>query len=539
VDETIHYYFEHTDRGHTMVVTTPGRSIPSTGETVIYTSRRADASSLNIVDGWEVAQELRSGQYVLWDHSFELPRNHLQAQKSLAGAVGGDTVLVGKVPHILSVGDNGKLEIYDYPGEYAKRHDRFDKSGTEHIAELGKIFEDGDRTTTIRMQQEGVSALAIHGTGTAASLVPGYQFTLDTYPDDVRARCMGAEGSYLVTGVTHFCRQAAPTSGCDGPSWHYRNQFECIPVAVPFRPPRVTPKPFVQGTQTATGVGSTATDEIYTDRYGRVKVKFHWDRLANRDTEASCWVRVAQAWAGRRWGTSFWPRVGQEVIVAFEEGDPDQPIIIGSVYNDYQLPPYLFDGLDAKHKNDNKVSGIKTCTTPGGNGFNELRFDDTKGKEQVFLRSQGALDMHVNGDHRTSVGGEEHLTIASNMREQIGGERTCKVGGEIRTEVDGDGFLGVVGSHVHRSAGWTEVTGLGGLYLKGTPGANLASDEIVVVKCGGSSITVTPDGIWINGPQVLINSGAGPALLVPQKTATPPVVPAAADDSKSGFPSNK
>src|SRR5262249_52738901 len=141
--------------------------------------------------------------------------------------------------------------------------------------------------------------------------------------------------------------------------------------------------------------------------YGRVKVQFFWDR---RDPKRfplpdSGWVRVAQVWAGKRWGASFWPRIGQEVVVAFEEGDPDKPIILGSVYNAEQMPPYLGGGPDPRHRNDNKVSGIKTNTTPGGQGYNELRFDDTKGKEQLFLHAQRNLDVHVGGSSMTTVGG--------------------------------------------------------------------------------------------------------------------------------------
>jgi len=118
-----------------------------------------------------------------------------------------------------------------------------------------------------------------------------------------------------------------------------------------------------------------ADEEIFTDKYGRVKVQFPWDRQGKNDPDSSCWIRVGQIWAGKRWGASFWPRVGQEVIVAFEEGDPDQPVIVGSVYNADQMPPYLGDGPDPRHKKDNKVSGIKSNTTPGGQGYNEIRFD--------------------------------------------------------------------------------------------------------------------------------------------------------------------
>src|SRR5262249_16412243 len=150
-------------------------------------------------------------------------------------------------------------------------------------------------------------------------------------------------------------------------------------------------------------------EEISVDKYGRVKVHFHWDYQRKMDQDSSCWIRVAQWWAGKRWGTSFWPRVGQEVIVDFLEGDPDQPIIVGSVYNYTQPAAYLGQGLDPKHTHDPNVSGIKSCSTPDGEGFNEIRFNDTKGKEQLFLHAQRNMDVAVKGCQMTSIGGDCHL----------------------------------------------------------------------------------------------------------------------------------
>ena len=166
----------------------------------------------------------------------------------------------------------------------------------------------------------------------------------------------------------------------------------------------------MQGSQTAVVVGPKG-EEIFTDKYGRVKVQFHWDRKGKNDEDSSCWVRVGQLAAGRRWGASYWPRIGQEVIVDFLEGDPDQPIIVGTVYNADQMPPYLGQGPDAKHKNDNKVSGFKSNTTKGGQGFNELRFDDTKDKEQVFVHAERNMDVRVKNDSMESVLHDKHLTV--------------------------------------------------------------------------------------------------------------------------------
>ncbi len=214
----------------------------------------------------------------------------------------------------------------------------------------------------------------------------------------------------------------------------YSASFSCIPDGLTFRPPRVTPKPMIAGTQTAVVVGPKG-EEILTDKYGRVKVQFHWDRDGKNDTKSSCWVRVAQLMAGRRWGTSFWPRIGQEVVVAFEEGDPDRPIIVGIVYNLDQMPPYLGNGPDGKHKNDNKVSGYKSNVTLGGVGFNEWRFDDNKGKEQVFIHAEKDMDVRVKNDLKERVLNDHHLIV--------GGEKDGKKSGDDLEKVFRDRFTEV------------------------------------------------------------------------------------------------
>ncbi|TMQ32333.1 MAG: type VI secretion system tip protein VgrG, partial [Planctomycetota bacterium] len=251
-----------------------------------------------------------------------------------------DSVQAGTVNHKEKVANNERLEIYDFPGEYAQRFDGIDKGGGEQPAELQKIFEDNKRTVGIRMQEETAPGIIINGESTCRQFVSGHKFSL--------TRHFNADGPYLLTTVQHLASSTVDYRSEDKAGYRYENSFTAIPFAQPYRPRRVTPKPFVQGTQTAYVVGP-AGEEIFTDKYGRVKVQFHWDREGKNNADSSCWVRVAQVWAGKRWGASFWPRIGQEVIVAFQEGDPDQPIIVGSVYNADQMPPYLGKGLDSKH----------------------------------------------------------------------------------------------------------------------------------------------------------------------------------------------
>jgi type VI secretion system secreted protein VgrG len=259
-------------------------------------------------------------------------------------------------------------------------------------------------------------------------MTSGHKFTLE--------RHFNADGPYLLTSVAHACHDSDHYRSGGGSPFTYQNSFTCTPLGLPFRPPRKTPKPLVPGTQTAVVVGPKG-QEVFTDKYGRVKVQFHWDRHGRHNEHSSCWVRVAQPWAGKRWGTSFWPRVGQEVIVDFLEGDPDQPIIIGSVYNAEQMPPYLGHGLDGKHPHDNQISGIKTNSTPGGKGYNELRFNDAKGKEQVFVHAERDLDVRVKNESRERVYGNRHQVV--------GWEKDGKKGGDRRERIYQDQHV-----HVHR-----------------------------------------------------------------------------------------
>jgi type VI secretion system secreted protein VgrG len=413
-EEGIFYFFRHSARGHTLVVADSPGSFPELPQPLIFDEPFTSGNRPEERIGyWEKAQELRSGKVTLRDHCFELPHKHLEAQKTIQ-----DSAAVGQVTHKLKIGTSDKLELYDFPGEYAQRFDGVNPDGGDRPDDVQKIFADNQRTAGIRMQEEAAAGLIIRGSGNVRALTSGSKFTLQRHFD--------ADGAYLLTGVEHTARLTADYRTGDPDAYHYSANFTCIPAGLPFRPARATPKPFVQGTQTAVVVGPPG-EEIFTDKYGRVKVQFHWDRQGKNDQGSSCWVRVAQVWAGRRWGSSFWPRIGQEVIVAFQEGDPDQPIIIGSVYNADQMPPYLGNGPDSKHPNDNKLSGIKSNATKGGDGYNEWRFDDTKGKEQVFIHAQRDMDLRVLNDTRERIKGNRHLIVGA---ESSGGDQLEALGGE-------------------------------------------------------------------------------------------------------------
>ena len=398
-EEGIYYFFKQSADGHKMVVANTPQSHPDLPEAkVIYEEVSGHLYKEDRIHGWEKTQELSSGKYTLWDHCFELPNKHLEADKSIL-----ESVQVGRTTHKLKVGGNDSLEIYDYPGGYAQRFDGVDKGGGDSSSNIQEIFTDNKRTVEIRMQAETVPGLVIHGASTCRQFVPGYKFTLERHFSD--------DGKYVLTAVEHSCRQEIGTSATG--EFEYRNRFTCIPFALPYRPPRITPLPRVHGTQTAVVVGP-AGEEIFTDKYGRVKVQFHWDREGQNDANSSCWVRVGTVWAGKQWGVIHIPRIGQEVIVDFLEGDPDQPIIVGSVYNVDQMPPYSLP--------DNKTqSGVKSRSSlhGGADNFNEIRFEDKKGQEQIVVHAEKDLLTTVEHDETREVQHDRITTITNDETKTI------------------------------------------------------------------------------------------------------------------------
>jgi type VI secretion system secreted protein VgrG len=403
-EEGIYYFFKHSDGGHQLVVTDVADQhpdLPGQSRIVYQEELGGGREDLRITE-WEKSQELRSGQYTLWDHCFELPGKNLEARRAIV-----ESVPVGKVTHKLKVGGNEKLEIYDYPGAYAQRFDGMDRAGAQQADDLQKIFKDNERTVKIRMEQEALPSLEVTGASNCPHFVPGHQFTLTRHFD--------ADGPYLLTGVRHSARLGGNYRSGQDVSLEYQNEFRAIPAALPYRPQRITPPATVSGTQTATVVGPPG-EKVFCDRYGRVKVQFHWDRQGKKNLDSSCWLRVAQAWAGGGFGAVAIPRVGDEVIVDFLEGDPDQPIIVGCVYNFDKMPPFTLP----EHR---MFSGIKSNSVEGhpGKNFSGLSFNDTTGNERVALYSE--KNMMVNSENNLAhhVGNYSHAQVGRTSLTTVGG----------------------------------------------------------------------------------------------------------------------
>ena len=386
-EEGIYYFFNHSDGNHQMMVSDNTSKHPTvTGQaTAIYEEIAGEGRTDMRVTAWEKTQEVRAGEYTLWDHCFEVPTNHLEANlKTMV------SVPVGKVNHKLNLA-NDTLEMYDYPGRYAQRFDGIDPGGGDRPADISHIFEDRTRTVRLRMEQEEVNGLLIEGKSDCGQFNAGHKFTLERHFD--------ADAAYLLTRVDHDAQDESYRSDHPSPEhFKYENSFTCIPEALRYRPQRETDVPVIAGMQTATIVGPPG-EEIWVDKYGRVKVQFHWDREGKMNADSSCWVRVAQVWAGKTWGAFFWPRIGHEVVVIFEEGDPDQPLIIGSVYNADNMPPF-------KLPLRKKLGGIKTATVQGSpkENFNGLIFFDEKGHEHLAIHSERHLSLHAELDKKFNAG---------------------------------------------------------------------------------------------------------------------------------------
>jgi type VI secretion system secreted protein VgrG len=519
-EEGIYYFFKHTANGHQMVVANTPQSHPEVpgASSVEYDEIRGGVRQQERITSWFKSQEIRSGKETLWDHCFEMPDNNLQASQTIL-----ESVSAGTISHKLKTGGNDKLEVYDYPGRYAQRFDGINSGGGEQPSDLQKIFTDNKRTAGIRMQEEAAAGLVIEGESDCRPLVSGHKFTLTKH--------YNADGQYVLTELHHQASvEGAYTSG-PRKGMVYRNTFKCIPFALPFRPAQVTPKARVEGTQTAVVVGP-AGEEIFTDKYSRVKVQFFWDRQGQKNADSSCWVRVGTLWAGKQWGVIHIPRIGQEVIVAFEEGDPDQPIIVGSVYNADQMPPYTLPANKTQ-------SGIKSRSSLKGTAedFNELRFEDKKDNEDIYFHAQKDFHRLVEHDDDCQVGHDQTLTVKHDQTETVKHDRTRTVEHDETRTINHDQTLTVKNNRTltitqdqkltiqqgNRSAeiqmgdDTTKISmgnrsttlDMGNDTTKLNLGASSTEAmQQIVLKVGGNSITIDQTGVTIKGIMVTIEGEA-------------------------------
>lgn len=483
-EEGIYYYFEHTGGKHKMVVANTPQSHPScpSKEKIpffIDVTREAE-DFVTSVNSWITDERLQTGKVMLSDFNFQLPTKILSSDQT----------------SVFTVKDNKKLEYYDYPGGYGRKYDGVSSSGGLQNSELMNVETDKTESVMTMMQSLDAGYRVVRGTGDCSSMTPGYRFTLFNHPN------ASENGVHVITEVTHSAHQNPEyTSGEDSEN-PYANTFTCIVHGSgkpPFRPSRRTPKPIVYGSQTAFVVGP-AGEEIFTDKYGRVKVEFHWNRDRKVDESSSCWIRVGHMWAGNRWGTMFIPRIGMEVIVNFLEGDPDQPIITGCVYNPSTMPPYTLP--DEKTK-----TTVKSNSSKGGGGFNELRFEDKKGSEQVFIHAEKNQDVRVKSDSLEFIGRDRHLIIDSEQFEKVKKDKHLNVGGDHNEKVGGSISM-QAGTDFEEKAGTKFAVDAGTeIHLKSGTNLTIETGTSLTLKVGANFININPGGIFIKGTMVMINSG--------------------------------
>jgi type VI secretion system secreted protein VgrG len=438
-EEGIFYFFQHDNGKHTLVLgNDPAAHKPCPNQaTVRYEGTAGGWQDDDVVLQWLQEQEFRPGVFTATDYNFETPSANL----------------------LSSVNGKGKWEIYDFPGEYTKR-------------------ADGDKLVKVRLQEQQMPQSVAHGTSDCRAFEVGYRFKLmDHYRDDLNQE-------YVLTALRLSARHnLGYASGSEDTSPVYENSFECVPAATPIRPARRTPVPVVQGCQTAVVVGPSG-EEIFTDKYGRVKVQFHWDREGKKNENSSCWVRVSYPWAGKAWGGIHIPRIGQEVVVDFIEGDPDRPIITGRVYNAGEMPPWDLPGKMM-------VSGYKSNSTKGGGGYNEISFDDTKGTELIQVHGQYDMDTKIEHDERRHVINNRTKNVDVDETSTIGHNRTEKVGnneqitiGVNRTETVGSNEKITIGSNRTENVGANE-----SITVALTRTRNVGVNEMVNVG-GAQEITI-------------------------------------------------
>lgn len=388
--EGIFYFFRHDGDKHVMVLADSKGAYKNADENqLVYEYTHSSRMRQDRLTAWDHQFEFTSGKYSQTDYYFEDPA---RAERTPS------KILQTEQPSVVQLDGNKKYEVFYYPGEYEKK-------------------PEGDPDTKCRIGAEETRHDGIVGSSTYRSLGVGKKFTIQKHD------CTSEIGkSYAITSITHSASEPTRYGVAEGglANADYRNRFTCIPDSTTFRPVRSTPKPLIHGIQSAVVVGPDG-EEIWCDKYGRVKVQFFWDRYGKRDEKTSCWMRVAQPSAGKGWGTMAIPRIGQEVVVSFLEGDPDRPLITGLVYNPDQMVAYDLP------KEKNKTL-IKTNSTPGGNGFNEIRLDDTAGKEQIFVHAQYDFDQRILHDKRELVKNDVHTTIEGNLYEEVGKDQQVKIG---------------------------------------------------------------------------------------------------------------
>jgi type VI secretion system secreted protein VgrG len=502
--EGIFYFFKHSADKHVLVLTDDvGQCQPTDGygSVPFYpATTTGDLRERDHLHSWSVQKSFRTGNFATREYNFEQPSPLLAGTASISRKHAA-----------------GKFEVFDYPADVT-------------------LLTSGDveRVARLRVQELQTSQLTARGEGDAAGLAVGHVFELTGHPRKPY------NIKYLITSSSLELSSDAYHAGASSQGTQFSLGIEAVDVREPYRPARVTPKPVIQGTQTAVVVGPKG-EEIHTDEHGRIRVQFHWDRYGELNEASSCFVRVGQMWAGKSWGGIHIPRIGQEVIVSFLEGDPDRPLVIGSVYNGTNKPPFALPA-------NRTQSGVRSRSSLNGtaDNCNELRFEDKKGEELVFLHAEKDQTIEVENDESHSVGhdrkkdvkNDETTTVGKNRTESVGENESISVGKDRSESVTGAESI-TIGKDRSLSIGASSTVSVGkdetisvannrtdevGKDEQVTIGKNRAhsvgekdtltvgkqllidAGEEIVIKAGSASITMKKDGtITIKGKDITLD----------------------------------
>jgi type VI secretion system secreted protein VgrG len=500
-EDGLYYFFEHAAGSATMVLANGAgahQPVPGAAKIAYFESEPGFRRDRSHIFALTADERALSGKVSLMDFDFEKPATILEAARAIRSGTHG----------------HAEYELYDTPGHH-------------------RTVGEGETRARVRMEAEAARFRQVYGTGNVRHLAAGRHFTLTQNPVPARG------SDFLVTRTIH--RLQVEPEVCEDAGFLDRSlrfdapqvdmcevDFVAVPKDTPWRAPRVTPWPAIAGIQTATVTGPSG-EEIHTDKYGRVKVQFHWDREGKRDANSSMWVRVATPWSGRGWGAVAIPRIGQEVVVQFEEGDPDRPLVTGMVYNDATMPPWTLPANKTQ-------SGVRTNSSKGGEGFNELMFEDKKGEELVRFQAERdytqivkndatitvglekkekgdmALTVQRNltetvrtGDHRFTVGqGNQTIGIKKDKTETIEGKSTLTVTGDVTETVKQGNVTTTLNmgneAHTLKMGNLTVDTKLGSM--------TFTAMQKIELKVGSSSIEITQMGVTIKGIMVKVEGTA-------------------------------
>lgn len=451
-EEGIFYWFKHEKSRHVLMLGDSTSAYQTADDgSVAFRKDPQGGGGDDLVTSWERECFLATGYYASRDYDYENPDRTLEGKSGSAG----------------KLEKMDRLEAYFYPGRRIEAE------------ELSLSLE--------RRRDSAESAtVVVTGSSVCQSFSPGLRFSLDNHPD-----ASEAGKSYVLTRVSHVASGSRQAGGAAGSGEEYSNIFRCVPVERVARPERRSATPSVRGVETAVVTGPGG-EEIHTDGLGRIKIQFHWDREGKRDDESSCWVRVSQPVAGNGWGAFALPRVGQEVVVSFVDGDPDRPLVTGTVYNGLNKPPYELP-------DDKTKTVLRTRSTPGGSAGNELTFEDKSGQEEILLHGEKDLIVTVNNDSDATIDNDLRLLVCNDAESTVENNCTLSVGGDSKRTVSKSETVEVKGDE---SVSAKTIT--------------LEGKSKIVLKVGGSSLEMTASGVTIKSAKVEVKGDAAVSVGAPK-----------------------